>query len=329
MTHNISTCPQQLILPKKYHIPEALLHDEPIPEFLSITPESMNVIWPYLQQECGRTCDFSYGGLLMWEKLFHYQYAIHNETLFIKGKLESDMSRTAFSLPIGKEGLGECIKLLRRWCEYHGEEQLRFSAIPEYAIDVFSQHLPSVIKEQPAWADYLYDIIPLATLSGKKMAKKRNHFNKFKSEFPNHIFEALGPNNINDAFELLTRLESKVTDYSAMAVAERKLTFDTLRMFASKNLPMSGGILYANNKPIALTIGDVKKDTLFIHIEKADRDIAGSYEAINKYFASYMLACFPALKYINREDDAGDPGLRKAKESYHPIALLKKYDILF
>lgn len=154
--------------------------------------------------EAGRTCDFSYGGLLIWAPLFDYEYAICNDTLFIKGRLEGDMSKVAFSLPVGAMPLSRCVAMLRQWCDEHGEA-LRFSAIPEYALDAFSQLSPREVRPLPDWADYLYDIEPLATLSGKKMAKKRNHVNKFESTFPDYEFVPLTPSRIGDAGNCLKR----------------------------------------------------------------------------------------------------------------------------
>lgn len=328
MTLIESACPQRITMPKEYHIPEALLHKSESLDFTPVTAVSMAQLWPYLQKEQGRTCDFSYGGLIMWEPLFHYEYAIYRDTLFIKGRLEGDMLSTAFSLPIGELSIGESVMQLKQWCNLHGE-QLRFSAIPEYALPEFQKYNPSVIRELPDWADYLYDIEPLATLKGKKMAKKRNHFNKFNAECVNHIYCELTGDNIADALGLLLKLDAEAEDRTGMAEIERTLALETLHLFATGTAPMYGGILYVDNKVAAFTIGDIKGDTLYVHIEKADRTVPGAYEAINKYFAEQMMALHAELKYINREDDAGDPGLRKAKESYHPVAMLKKYDIIF
>ena len=92
---------------------------------------------------------------------------------------------------------------------------------------------------------------------------------------------------------------------------------------------LKGGILYSSPGEVcAITIGDIKDDTLFVHIEKGEKHINGSYEKINKEFASRMLKLYPEIKYINREDDSGDPGLRHAKESYHPLGLLRKYNVI-
>ena len=114
-----------------------------------------------------------------------------------------------------------------------------------------------------------------------------------------------------------------------MAANERMLCASALKIMATHNTQMQGAILYVDEQPVAFTVGDIKGDTLFIHLEKADRGVAGAYEAINKYFAATILAANPHLRYVNREDDAGDAGLRKAKESYHPVAKLKKFDITF
>lgn len=88
-------------------------------------------------------------------------------------------------------------------------------------------------------------------------------------------------------------------------------------------------IIFAEGKACAFTIGDVKGDTLFIHIEKALREYNGSYEIINQQFAKAMCDKYPEIKYVNREDDAGDIGLRMAKESYHPLEILRKYNVTF
>ena len=92
---------------------------------------------------------------------------------------------------------------------------------------------------------------------------------------------------------------------------------------------LEGIILESGGRTVGFSIGDIKGDTLYVHIEKATRNTNGSYEAVNKAFASRMLELHPELVYVNREDDGGDEGLRQAKRSYHPIEVLKKYNIVF
>lgn len=328
MLPTISTCVKTNTDLLDRHVPRTLAHSRNELTFRAVSPETMPLIWRYLIYENGRTCDFSYGGLLIWTPLFDYEYALYHDTLFIKGRLEGDMSKPAFSLPLGALPLNKSVECLRRWCDAH-KQSLRFSAIPEYMLEEFEALHPVSVRQQPDWADYLYRIEPLATLSGKKMAKKRNHVNKFEATYPDHEFKLIRAENIADARQLLAQVAAESGDDSKMAQTERKLCADTLDLLENYNMPMIGGILYASGSPVAFTVGDIKHDTLYIHIEKALRSVPGSYEAINKYFAAFMLENCPSLAYVNREDDAGSPGLRYAKESYHPEALLHKYDIVF
>lgn len=310
------------------HMSRPQVNLDPQLRFKPVCFEAMKHIWPLLALSPSRTCDFSYGGLLIWAPLFGYEYAVTDNTLFIRGRLEGDFSKAAFSLPSGEMPLRESLRLLGRGARLRGES-LRLSAVPEYALPEVMSLKPSRVVELPDWADYMYDITLLATLAGKKMAKKRNHVNKFEASCPDAELHCMTAANIPDALRLLDSINASAPDVPYIARAERQLCADTLALMAGHDTPMYGAILYAQGRPVAFTVGDIKGDTLFIHIEKADRAVPGAYEAINKYFAARMLASHPGLRYVNREDDAGDPGLRYAKRSYHPLAMLKKFDVTF
>ena len=83
-----------------------------------------------------------------------------------------------------------------------------------------------------------------------------------------------------------------------------------------------GGLIKADGKVVAFAFGEKVGDTLFVHIEKAKKDVQGAYQMIVKEFALHNPA-----PYINREEDMGIEGLRRSKESYHPIEKLKKYSL--
>lgn len=299
-------------------------------DFRRITPYDMEAIMPYLKRDKGRTTDFSYGGLLMWVDVFHYESAIVHDTLFVKGRLENNLDIPAYSLPLGSLPIAQSVTLLRRHSR-ENELPLMFSAIPEYALSQFMELNPRRITLLDGWGDYLYEAEKLATLSGKKMAKKRNHVNQYVNMYGADTFEPIDTANIGDVIAFMSRLKALSPDYglSPMAIAERNAAEKTLHIMAQGGLKYEGGLLRIDGRVVAYTIGDTKGDTLYIHIEKADREIAGAYEAINKYFAAYMLERYPHIAYINREDDAGDAGLRRAKESYHPVSVLKKYNVIF
>lgn len=296
-------------------------------EFKKITHSDMPLIWEFLKKEKGKTTDFSYGGVLMWIDYFQYEYAVENATLFIKGVVENDRSKVAFSLPIGPNPFEESLKLLQDYCN-HQNIHLEFSAIPEYALAEIETTHPKSIEELTDCGDYLYDIDSLATLAGKKMSKKRNHVHQFLSAFPDWTYETLTAINSNKAMEFMD-LFDKEGDMTPQADAERKLNRQLLNEINEGDSNLEGGILFADGKVCAFTIGDIKSDTLYVHVEKATRHIPGSYEMINYVFAQKMKEKYPQLEYVNREDDAGDLGLRFAKESYHPKEILKKYNIIY
>lgn len=296
-------------------------------EFRPITHADMEKIWPFLTREHGRTTDFSYGGLLMWVDYFKYEYAIFRDTLFIKGVVEDNRSCPAFSLPVGSLPLEESVEILADYCR-RNDMKLIFSAVPEYAVEDMRRLSPSSVKELSDWGDYLYEAESLAYLKGKKNSKKRNHVNQFLSAYPDWHMTALDATTLPTAHEFIMAF-NKEGDNNPSAIAERGLTEKLIDIMGCGDRNLIGALLYADGKCCALTIGDIKGDTLYVHVEKALREYVGSYEMINKEFARMIVESHPEVKYINREDDAGDEGLRLAKQSYHPVEMLRKYNIAF
>ncbi len=294
-------------------------------QFKPVTHADMEIIFPYLCMEKGRTTDFSYAGILMWIDYFKYEYAISDDTLFIKGVVENDTDTPAFSLPVGKLPLRESLGKIREYCRRNNIPAV-LSAVPEHALEDLEEAGISSINPLEDWGDYLYDAKMLSTLSGKKMGKKRNHVNKFDSLYPESRIETLDASNIDKAIDFMTIIDEE-GDEVAMAVEERLMTRKLLDLIKEGDIRLEGAILMVGNDVAAFTIGDVKNDTLFVHVEKASRAFDGSYEKINKEFAALMTARHPEILYINREDDSGDEGLRRAKQSYHPVEILKKYNI--
>lgn len=297
-------------------------------EFRKIEHADMPQIWNIMKNAPGRTTDFSYAGLLMWVDVFHYEYAILNDTLFIKGRVESDLSKPAFSMPVGNMPLDFAVEILKEYCRLH-DEALEFSAVPEDVLEDFTALNPTSVEPLDDWSDYLYSAESLATLSGKKYSKKRNHVNQFLAAFPDWKLLPLEGEYIDRAVSFMDLIDAEGDD-TPMAIAERALNRKMLKIMKEGDPVMTGAALTdGHDEILGFTIGDVKGDTLFVHIEKALRETPGGFEMLNKAFASMMTERHPEVTYINREDDAGDPGLRYAKESYRPVSLLHKYNIVF
>lgn len=294
--------------------------------FRAITPDTMPLINSLLQTGSSRTCDYTIGGIFMWIKRFGYRYCVYRDTLFLKGINESDRRQTAFSLPIGTLPLEECVELIREYCDYHDIEPV-FTAIPEDRIDYLLSVADGALDELDDWADYLYDAAQLASLTGKKFNKKRNHVNRFMTENPHCKLEPLTASLLPEVLLFHTGLHSdELSDDDGSAQYEKNECTEILNHYNS--YPFEGAVLRDETGEIcAYTCGEIIGDTLYIHIEKMNHEIAGSGETINKMFAEYMTHRHPSLRFINREEDCGDPGLRHAKESYNPLMRLRKFNL--
>ena len=174
--------------------------------------------------------------------------------------------------------------------------------------------------------DYVYAIEDLAELKGRKFQKKRNHLNRFLQEHPNYQILELDENTRTQAFCMLQKwYATRMEQDPSMDFHLEKLAME--RAFAfQRQLGLEGIVLIENDELLAFTMGSfLNEDTFDIHFEKAREDVPGAYNAINKEFAQYLQKKYPQLKWLNREDDMGLEGLRKAKLGYNPDHLVEKY----
>lgn len=300
-------------------------------QFRPLTLADVPLINSLIQDTTSRTCDYTAGGIFMWVRAFAYEYCVVDDTLFIKGVSESDPSVTAFMLPAGALPLQRSVAMVQRYCREHGLPVV-FSAVPEDRLDaLLSVSSDARYEVLGDWSDYLYDIHALASLTGKKLNKKRNHVNRFMAEHPQAVLEPLSARNMSEAMLFMRRntAADSGADYR-QADSEEYEAGECMKVLENWNVyPFFGALLRTRpGGPVAaLTAAEVVGDTLFVHIEKMDHEVAGAGETINRMFAALMLLRHPGLRYVNREEDCGDPGLRYAKESYHPVRLLHKYNV--
>ncbi len=174
--------------------------------------------------------------------------------------------------------------------------------------------------------DYVYNIDDLADLKGRAFQKKRNHLNRFRAAYPDHRVESITPANLQQVQELASwwyrrKLEADPEgDFHLEQLALSRALADP------QKLQMEGLVLYVSGKAVAFTLGSrLSEDCFDVHFEKALEEVDGAYPAINQAFASYLREKYPALRYLNREEDMGIEGLRKAKLSYNPAFLVEKY----
>lgn len=174
--------------------------------------------------------------------------------------------------------------------------------------------------------DYVYDINDLADLKGRKLHRKRNHLKHFKKNHPDYLVTPICMENMNRVRAFVSewyklKLEANPDgDYHHEQEALEKV----FTHYA--DLEMEGLLLEENGKVLGFTMASqMYPDTFDVHFEKARGDIDGAYTTINSEFANYIRNKYPHIKYLDREEDLGIPGLRKAKMSYFPHHLVKKY----
>ena len=294
--------------------------------FHRLTFNSLPLVLPYLHTSGSRSCDYTVGGIYMWIDYFKYHYCIYRDTLLIKGVAEDDVKRTAFSLPLGAMPLSESVELLKNYCDTEGIT-LEFSAITEERINDFRALNPTEITPLSHWSDYIYRADKLATFAGNKMKKKRNHVNKFLASYPDHHIEPLSGDNLAAVTAFFDRLCSEKTD-NGMAGYERNQTRRVLHDFAHYQSVFEGIVLFVGTQVVAFAIGEVTGTTLHVHIEKTDHSFDGANEYIAQAMVRYISSLYD-IDMVNREDDAGDPGLQQSKLSYYPDLMLRKYNVIF
>ena len=294
--------------------------------FKPITIDSVNDLLPFAEAQHTLSCDYTPGNLVMWARFMDYRYTIEHDTLFISCKSQADMHSPAFLAPIGRLSLSDSLEILKQHCESTGAA-LRLTAVPEPFKEEIAGLLPHhTFQTLDNWSDYIYSAHSLATLQGKALNKKRNRYNKFLAESPQHSYSRCSESDIPEVLRFL------VTDRECQHNREDNMRcYEQWQCIATvKNLTrykQEAAILRVNGEIAAFTLGEIFGNTLYTHIEKAKRDITGAGEAINRYFAADILNEHPDLIYINREEDLGDPGLRQVKRAYNPILMLHRYEI--
>jgi hypothetical protein len=177
------------------------------------------------------------------------------------------------------------------------------------------------------WSDYLYDIQSLSLLSGKIYNKKRNHINKFLQLYSDYSCSEITKTNLPEIRLFFQQYNTLNVKNNPIFQQEAKMTDFILNHYSDFNF--IGVCLKINNEVAGFMIGELLHDTLYIHINKANKNFEGVYEFMDKVFISETFKKYPFLKYVNKEEDVGDEGLRKSKLSYNPILLLNKYNINF
>ena len=289
-------------------------------DFKEITLEDKEIITSYTQHSNRKNCDLSFSNLCSWRFLYHTQFAIINDFLVFRFWAENEL---AYMMPIGDGNPYDVIELLIEDAHLHNHHfcMLGVSMFMKQDLEAI---MPErfIFTENRDYADYIYLRSELSSLVGKKFQAKRNHINKFRNTYPNYSYSSITPDHIQACMELEAKwCAANNCDQQEGTGHERKALIYALNHF--EKIGLTGGVLYIDNQIVAFTFGmPINQDVFGIHVEKADTSIDGAYAMINHEFAKRIPEKYT---YINREEDLGVEGLRKAKLSYQPVLILEKY----
>lgn len=273
-----------------------------------------------LAQQPYRSCDYTAGVLYMWRDYFATEYAICDDTLYIRMRYPDGHVYHLF--PFGAQPPAQSLARIAP----EDDGTLRFATVPKEELDALRAFYGADILCQPErqWADYLYPREQLSTYAGRKLAGQRNHVNRFIKEHGAFIYETCNPAHIDDIRAFLIQNESALQKSDPLAQAEFGYTLDTLAH--ADALGMYCGLLrLPEGKTVGVSLGTVCGDTLYVHIEKALHEIAGASQLLCREYAAHAPE---GVQYLNREDDMGDEGLRTAKLALHPCEMIEKYTVI-
>ena len=279
--------------------------------------EDKQLLDQYLKKVPYRGCEFSFANVYLWAPHYRTKFAVIDDFLVF----HSEGEEPSFGFPLGSGDRKKVIDQLMAMCEAEGVP-FRMHGITSEMFEELEKLYPGKfeIKYVRDVADYIYAYEDLAYLKGKKLHGKRNHINRFM-ENNRWSYENISKENIPDCVEMAEQWRSvNGCEEDEEKSAEMCVVLNALKYF--EQLELSGGLIRVEDKVVAFTIGEpVGQDTFVVHIEKAFADIQGAYPMINQQFVLNHLAGY---RYINREEDMGVEGLRKAKLSYNPAILLEK-----
>lgn len=256
--------------------------------------------------------EYNFTTLFIWNEIYKTKIAQYQNTLLAQFGEEKKL----YLFPIGKNPKAAIEYLLQNF------ENLRIGGIGEKEKDFLEIHFPKKFNffEDRNMSDYIYTSQSLMTLTGKKLSSKRNHINRFLENNPDWSYEEITKKNISEVDKMHDEWVSSMEEKDGL-FEEGKAVKKALKNYFE--LGLSGGAIRCGGKIIAFSMGDKLNDNTFIvHIEKAFHEIQGAYPMINKQF---VIANCRNFEFVNREEDTGDEGLRRAKLSYNPHTVLKKY----
>ncbi len=285
-------------------------------QFSPISLERMNEYLERFSKCPAPSSDYSYTNLWGWAEEYGLEWAWSATHVWIRQTLPE----VRYWAPVGpwnEVDWSQCPHLV---------PERTFIRVPQVLMERWQAQLGGRVQVEEArgqW-DYLYSAEDLATLSGNRFHKKKNHVNQFKKQYL-YEYHPLTPDCVEHVIALQEEwCQWRECEESEALLAENEAIIRVLEEWDV--IPgLVGGAIYVGGEMVAYTVGErLTEDTLVVHFEKGRNGYRGVYQAINNLFVNAEGAEYT---FINREQDLDDEGLRKAKLTYLPVDFLKKYTV--
>ncbi|MDR1774084.1 MAG: phosphatidylglycerol lysyltransferase domain-containing protein [Clostridioides sp.] len=296
--------------------------------FKEISLDSKKELDPYFDLVDYEGCEYCFSTLYMWQHVYKTEYYIGKDFAVLIGEYEGD----SFSiLPLAKkEKIPEIVEFIFSFFK-DSNKKILLRGITHEVLDYLKEKYGdkfNYIEERDLF-DYIYDAESLRTLAGRKNQKKRNHINSFLKEYEGRYeCRLLGKSDFQDCVSLLKAWEHDKEENEDYDESMNDELFGILKILNHYDVLKDKVKVYGvfiDGKLQAFSIGEYLSDKMaLIHVEKADPSIRGLYPFINQQF---LVNQFPDVDFVNREEDMGLEGLRKAKLSYHPVRFVEKYTV--
>jgi hypothetical protein len=285
-------------------------------------PKLSDQTWvrPLLRAEGLTLCSYNFVTLFCWKDAYRFQLARLNDRLLVR--LQSFYGH-AYLWPAGEGDPLPAIDALAQDAASFGEP-LRLIGLTRYHKNWLTANCPdrfafALVRDG---CDYLYSVDRLADLPGKKLHAKRNHIHRLDDSCPGWTWSPLTddllPRCVAMDAEWYAQAKGRETQDSLVTLTEEH---EALRLALThrKELGLEGVVLTWKDRVLGFSLGAKLTDRVFdVHFERAWGEIQGTYPAVNRSFAQHIRQTYPQVRYLDREDDMGVPGLRKAKLSYYP-----------
>jgi hypothetical protein len=288
--------------------------------FKSLEISDRQELDPLLRQFKPKVSELTFTNLFMWRRSNKPAWKIRDNFLFLVFRPDNEE-------PYGLKpvGAGDTQGALDYLWDVLGQvsDDPRICRADEEFVERFAPSDKYSIEDDRDNSDYVYKSDDLINLSGNRFHSKKNHLNKFKKTYE-YEYRDLGKELVDSVLELQEEwCRLKECEYNPGLRKEDTAIYEALTHY--EELGCTGGAILIDSKVQAYTLGELLNDnTAVIHVEKANPEISGAYVAINNFFVS---ANWEDTPYVNREQDLGVPGIRKAKESYNPEYMVDKYTI--